>query len=536
MTLGDYIAYQQKRIDAALEKWVPEVSQNPSRIHEAMRYSLFAGGKRVRPLLAIAAAEAVSESTDGVEHAACALELIHTYSLIHDDLPALDNDDLRRGRPTCHKVFGDAMAILAGDALLTLAFETLSKLQGVDADRRIQLVAELATASGTVGGMIGGQVNDIQGEGQPPTAELLDSIHRAKTGALLRASVRTGAIYAGAHEAKLAALTDFGEHIGLAFQIVDDVLDIEESSETLGKTAGKDAQQQKITFPAVYGLDRSRAMADQERTSAHAALDIFGERGGPLEGTCGSGGSTQSMKIRIDQLMVERGLVESREKAQALILAGEVLINGQKADKPGRSVADDSQIELLAKLAYVSRGGLKLERALDYFKIDVTNWTCLDVGSSTGGFTDCLLQRSARKVFAIDVGKGQLDWKLRNDARVEVREGVNARYLDVDDFPERFDLAVCDASFISVTLLIPSMIALLKEDGRMVILVKPQFEVGKGEVGKGGIVRDPVQHQSACDRVRASVEEHGFRAELTESPILGAEGNREFLLYAQRPN
>lgn len=283
MNLADYIAFQQKCVDAALDRWVPEEGQDPSLIHKAMRYSLFAGGKRVRPLLAIAAAEAVSESTEGVENAACALELIHTYSLIHDDLPALDNDDLRRGRPTCHKVFGDAMAILAGDALLTLAFEVLAKLHGVDAQRRIQLVSELATASGTVGGMIGGQVNDIQGEGQPPTAALLDSIHRAKTGALLRASVRMGAIYAGAGEAKLAALTDFGEHVGLAFQIVDDVLDVEQSSEALGKTAGKDAQQQKITFPAVYGLETSRVMAEQERAAAHAALADFGERGSRLK-------------------------------------------------------------------------------------------------------------------------------------------------------------------------------------------------------------------------------------------------------------
>jgi geranylgeranyl diphosphate synthase type II len=278
MTVGDYIAFQQKRVDAALDRWVPAESQDPSLIHKAMRYSLFAGGKRVRPLLAIAAADAVSDTTEGAENAACALELIHTYSLIHDDLPALDNDDLRRGRPTCHKVFGDAMAILAGDALLTLAFEVLAKLNGVDALRRIQLVSELATASGTVGGMIGGQVNDIQGESQPPTAELLDSIHRAKTGALLRASVRMGAIYAGAGEAKLAALTEFGEHVGLAFQIVDDVLDVEQSSEALGKTAGKDAQQQKITFPAVYGLEQSRVMAEQERAAAHAALADFGDR------------------------------------------------------------------------------------------------------------------------------------------------------------------------------------------------------------------------------------------------------------------
>ena len=278
MTLADYISVQQKTVDAALDRWVPAESENPATIHRAMRYSLFAGGKRIRPLLAIAAADAVADAPIGIESAACVLELIHTYSLIHDDLPALDNDDLRRGRPTCHKVFGDAMAILAGDALLTLAFEVLAKLENVDAERRISLVQELAVASGTVGGMIGGQVNDIEGEGRFPNAQLLDSIHRAKTGALLRASVRMGAIYAGAAREQLDALTSFGEHIGLAFQIVDDVLDIEQSSEALGKTAGKDAQQQKITFPAVYGIERSREMAEQERLAAHLALNIFDER------------------------------------------------------------------------------------------------------------------------------------------------------------------------------------------------------------------------------------------------------------------
>jgi geranylgeranyl diphosphate synthase, type II len=278
MTLADYISAQQKIVDAALDRWVPAETENPPTIHRAMRYSLFAGGKRIRPLLAIAAAQAVSDAPVGIESAACVLELIHTYSLIHDDLPALDNDDLRRGRPTCHKVFGDAMAILTGDALLTLAFEVLAKLDGVDAERRISLVRELAVASGTVGGMIGGQVNDIEGEGKFPTAHLLDSIHRAKTGALLRASVRMGAIYASATEEQLGALTRFGEHIGLAFQIVDDVLDVEQSSEALGKTAGKDEQQKKITFPAVYGIERSREMAEQERLGAHVALRIFDER------------------------------------------------------------------------------------------------------------------------------------------------------------------------------------------------------------------------------------------------------------------
>jgi geranylgeranyl diphosphate synthase type II len=278
MTLAEYMAAEQKAVDAALNRWVPREDQNPATIHRAMRYSLFAGGKRIRPLLAIAAAQAVSDAPVGIESCACALEMIHTYSLIHDDLPALDNDDLRRGRPTCHKVFGDAMAILAGDALLTLAFEVLAKLDQTDGSRRIELVGELATASGTVDGMIGGQVNDIEGEGKHPTARLLESIHRAKTGALLRASVRMGGIYAGADADQLAALTSFGEHVGLAFQMVDDILDVEQSSEALGKTAGKDAAQKKITFPAVYGIERSREMAEEERLAAHLALQPFDDR------------------------------------------------------------------------------------------------------------------------------------------------------------------------------------------------------------------------------------------------------------------
>jgi geranylgeranyl diphosphate synthase type II len=273
-----FLAQEVKEIDRVLAHWVPGETAEPASIHKAMRYSLFAGGKRIRPILGIAAARAVSDSPDGVEHAVCSLELIHTYSLIHDDLPALDNDDLRRGRPTCHKVFGDAMAILAGDSLLTLAFEVLSRLTGVSAEIKIRLVEELARASGTIGGMIGGQVHDIEGERQHPTARLLDSIHRAKTGALLRASVRMGAIYAGATPEELAALSEYGEHAGLAFQIVDDVLDVEESSEALGKTAGKDQAQQKITFPAVYGLERSRQMAEEERMAAHLALRMFDDR------------------------------------------------------------------------------------------------------------------------------------------------------------------------------------------------------------------------------------------------------------------
>jgi geranylgeranyl diphosphate synthase type II len=276
--LQDYLSEQVQLIDGALNEWLPAEHAEPVSIHKAMRYSLFAGGKRIRPVLAIAAARAISDSPDGVEHAACTLELIHTYSLIHDDLPALDNDDLRRGRPTCHKVFGEAIAILAGDALLTLAFEVLSRIRHISGDRRIHLVEELSRSAGTVGGMIAGQVNDIEGERRRPTAPLLESIHRAKTGALIRASVRMGGIYAGATEKELIGLSDYGEHVGLAFQIIDDVLDVEESSEALGKTAGKDQVQQKVTFPAVYGLAQSREMAEEERLAAHVALRIFDDR------------------------------------------------------------------------------------------------------------------------------------------------------------------------------------------------------------------------------------------------------------------
>jgi 23S rRNA (cytidine1920-2'-O)/16S rRNA (cytidine1409-2'-O)-methyltransferase len=239
-------------------------------------------------------------------------------------------------------------------------------------------------------------------------------------------------------------------------------------------------------------------------------------------------------KIRVDQLLVERGLAESREKARALILAGYVRIDGQNSVKPGHRVAGDCRVEVVERMPYVSRGGFKLAGGLDHLGIDVTGRLCLDVGASTGGFTDCLLQRGAAKVWAIDVGHGQLDWKLRHDPRVVVREGVNARYLRPQDFPEQFDLAVCDASFISATMLIPAMAPLLAPRGEMVILVKPQFEAGRAEVGKGGIVRNPEIHRAACGRVRACAEGLGFRAETVDSPILGAEGNREFLLHAYR--
>jgi geranylgeranyl diphosphate synthase type II len=277
VNLDEYLASRRGLIDAALEQVVPSQREYPETIHRAMRHSLFAGGKRIRPILSIASAEAVSADVSGVERPACALELVHTYSLIHDDLPALDNDDYRRGRPTCHKVFGDAIAILAGDGLLTLAFRVLAELPDVPSERRVRMIAELAAAAGTVAGMIGGQVADIEAEGKRIEAAHLDYIHRSKTGALLRASVHIGAIYGGANQQQFAALSSYGMHIGLAFQIVDDILDVVGSTESLGKTAGKDAEQQKATFPALYGLEASRTKANEHLTKAVEALETLGE-------------------------------------------------------------------------------------------------------------------------------------------------------------------------------------------------------------------------------------------------------------------
>jgi 23S rRNA (cytidine1920-2'-O)/16S rRNA (cytidine1409-2'-O)-methyltransferase len=237
------------------------------------------------------------------------------------------------------------------------------------------------------------------------------------------------------------------------------------------------------------------------------------------------------MKQRLDILLVARGLAESRQKAQALVLAGEVLLDGQKATKPGHAAEDGCRIELLARPEYVSRGGLKLAHALREFGVSAAGKICLDAGASTGGFTDCLLRNGAAKVHAVDVGTGQLDWKIRTDPRVVVHDGVNARYLRPEDIGERVDLAVCDVSFISVTKILAAVIAVLREEGEIVILVKPQFELERTEIGKGGIVRDRELHRKACARVEEAVQAHAFHTQMTESPILGAEGNREFLLY-----
>lgn len=285
MKLPDFFEDDRQEIEHALDRILPPEQTPPHSIHKAMRYSVFAGGKRIRPILALETARIfVPKPRDAVPaaaHVGCAIEFIHTYSLIHDDLPALDNDDLRRGKPTCHKQFGEATAILAGDALLTLAFQTLAEVP-VDPARRVEIAAEIAKAAGTVNGMVGGQVVDLEAEGRPIEGKMLEYIHRSKTAALIRASVVAGALCAGATTEALARVRQYGENIGWAFQVVDDILDVEESSAALGKTAGKDATQKKATYPALYGLEKSRATAQQLAGRAIEALTPFGERAAHL--------------------------------------------------------------------------------------------------------------------------------------------------------------------------------------------------------------------------------------------------------------
>ena len=268
--------------DRALERLLPADTQVPASIHRAMRHSTFAGGKRLRPILVYEAARMIFQGKTthghlpaGVEDLGAAIEMLHTYSLIHDDLPALDNDDLRRGKPTCHVVYGEAIAILAGDALQTLAYQTLSGLQ-CPAPATVEIIRLIAEATGTVEGMIGGQVLDLEGEHSKPTPESVHAIHRAKTGALIRVSVVAGGLYAGASAEDAQRLTVFGRKAGLAFQIIDDVLDVTQNSEQLGKTAGKDLVSDKATWPAVYGIEASRNDAARLITEAFAELEPWG--------------------------------------------------------------------------------------------------------------------------------------------------------------------------------------------------------------------------------------------------------------------
>jgi len=264
------------RIDAALERLLPGADAEPVSIHRAMRHSVFAGGKRLRPILCMEAARMIAgELPAGIEDLGSALEMLHTYSLIHDDLPALDNDDLRRGKPTCHVAFGEDIAILAGDALQTQAYEVLAAMQ-CSPDRAVAIVGEIARATGTLGGMIGGQVMDLEAENVTPTAKIVEQIHRAKTGALITVSIVSGGIYTGASPQQIERLRSFGSNAGLAFQIVDDVLDVTQSSAALGKTAGKDTATQKATWPAVFGIERSSAMAEELVARAFESLQSYG--------------------------------------------------------------------------------------------------------------------------------------------------------------------------------------------------------------------------------------------------------------------
>ena len=276
-TTQSYLEELRARVDAEIDRLMPPANEFPPSIHQAMRHSVFAGGKRLRPILCLEAGRLFGGNKSSLLRLGCAIEFIHTYSLIHDDLPALDNDDLRRGKPTCHVAFGEATAILAGDALLTLAFETLSVPQAIDKARRLRVIQELAFAIGT-NGMIGGQTVDLEASGGEADGPKLEYIHSKKTGALIRAAVRVGGIDAGASDADLERITVYGERVGLAFQIADDLLDVSGSAASLGKTPGKDGRQKKLTYPAVHGVEVSRRIAAQLVGEAQAALEIYGER------------------------------------------------------------------------------------------------------------------------------------------------------------------------------------------------------------------------------------------------------------------
>ena len=281
MNLPAFFEEDRAAVDAALDRLMPGEDAQPPSIHRAMRYSVQAGGKRVRPILCLESARIFMADVTQVLPVACALEFIHTYSLIHDDLPALDNDDLRRGKPTCHKKFGEATAILAGDALLTLAFETIANAS-IEPARRVAILSHVAASAGTVNGMVGGQVADLEAEGRAIQPADLEYIHRSKTAALIRASVVAGTIGGGARDDDVARLKRFGETIGWAFQVVDDILDVEESSAALGKTAGKDAAQQKATYPSLYGLEKSRQFAKELEARAMAEIEPYGPRAARL--------------------------------------------------------------------------------------------------------------------------------------------------------------------------------------------------------------------------------------------------------------
>ena len=420
-----------------------------------MRYSLFAGGKRLRPFLVLSGADLFEVPRAWSVNTAAAIEMVHTYSLVHDDLPAMDDDDLRRGKPTCHIAFDEATAILVGDSLLTLAFEAVTAPAGhPDAAVRAEIACALARAAGA-DGMAGGQAIDLAAESRDLTLNEVITLQRLKTGALFGFACEAGAMLAREDGAARAALRDYAACIGLAFQIADDLLDHEGTEADLGKAVGKGCcrrqgdlrgpARRRRSTPAGRGAGgrchRGAQRLRREGSTAPRRRPLY--RGAPPLSRRPPG------KERLDTLLVARGLAETRTKAQALLLAGRVYSGERRLDKPGTQV--DRELPLTVRGTdhpWVSRGGVKLDHALTRFEIDPSGLIALDIGASTGGFTDVLCQRGARRVYAVDVGYGQLDARLRGEPRVTVLERTNARHLSRERMPEPIDLIVCDASFI----------------------------------------------------------------------------------------
>ena len=452
--LDAWLAARREAVDAALERFLPQTSPAPAVVTEAMRYSLFAGGKRLRPVLVLAAAEAVAaqhgEDADAARTlalpAACALELIHTYSLVHDDLPAMDNDTLRRGRPTSHVVYGEGMAILAGDALLTEAFALLAREPALgsrwrdrtlragapqargDSHRRRRRRAQKAWSAARPSTFARQKPGPLHS-----TRPALREMHARKTGALLRASALAGAAMAGA----TARRPRRGRRLRHPHRPgVSDRRRHPRRRRRLGRARQDRRERTRLPasrpIPSLYGLDESRRRARASLEQALRALQAAG-LGGQLPAIARVGRRAQELKkgSRLDTLLVERGLVATRERARALILAGQVRVNGQPATKAGHTVQPEDEVTLdTPDHPYVGRGGVKLAHALDVFGITPAGRMALDIGASTGGFTDVLLQRGATRVVALDVGHGQLDWKLRSDPRVVVIERHERAHVD----------------------------------------------------------------------------------------------------------
>jgi geranylgeranyl diphosphate synthase type II len=455
-----------------------------------VRYSLLGGGKRLRPILALAACEAVGGDVDAVMPLACALEMIHTYSLVHDDLPSMDDDALRRGRPTLHIAFDEGLAVLAGDALLTEAFAVLMRAaeHARPAAPALQAAREIAEAAG-LRGMVGGQAADLAAEGQEADLPLVEFIHVRKTGALLLAAVRAGGLVGGADDGQLRGLTRYGECLGLAFQIADDILDVEASSVRTGKTVRPRRPAPQGDVPGVLGMAAAKERACELRDQAVDALTGCPRRPTRCARWCASSsGGRRAGEPRAPRQAVGRSRLRRQPRARTRHDHGRRGTGRRPRRGQGRH-ADRGRCgdQRRGRRSPVCEPRRRQARGgLDALAIDVAGRLVLDVGASTGGFTDCVLQRGARAVIAVDVGYGQLAWSLRQDPRVTLIERCNVRHLEADRLPARPDFAVVDASFISLTLILPRIAELVAPCSPIVALVKPQFEVGKGQVGRGG--------------------------------------------------